>query len=55
MIALVVLLAVMTSAAGLLLVLPVLRAGRALPDRARYDTEVYRDQLKEWTATSPAA
>ncbi len=47
MIALVVLLAVMTSAAGVLLVLPVLRAGRALPDRARYDTEVYRDQLKE--------
>lgn len=47
MIALVVLLAVMTLAAGLLLVLPVLRAGRALPDRARYDTEVYRDQLKE--------
>lgn len=33
--------------AGLLLVLPVLRAGRALPDRARYDTAVYRDQLRE--------
>ena len=33
-------------AAGLL-VLPVLRVGRALPDRARYDSAVYRDQLRE--------
>ncbi len=47
MIAFVVLLVAMTTIAGLLLVLPVLRAGRAMPDRARYDTEVYRDQLKE--------
>ena len=47
MIAVVVVLAVVAAVAGLLLVLPVLRAGRALPDRARYDTAVYRDQLKE--------
>lgn len=47
MIAVVVVLAGMALGAGLLLVLPVLRAGRALPDRARYDTAVYRDQLKE--------
>ncbi len=42
-----VVLAALAVGAGLLLVLPVLRAGRALPDRARYDTAVYRDQLRE--------
>ena len=45
--ALIGLLAALAAGAGLLMVLPVLRAGRALPDRARYDTAVYRDQLKE--------
>lgn len=47
MIGFIVVLAAMAAGAGLLLALPVLRAGRALPDRARYDTAVYRDQLKE--------
>jgi cytochrome c-type biogenesis protein CcmH len=46
-IALFVVLTAMALGAGLLLVLPVLRAGRVLPERARYDTAVYRDQLKE--------
>ena len=47
MMAVVVVLAVLALGAGLLLVLPVLRAGRAVPERARYDSAVYRDQLRE--------
>lgn len=37
----------LAAVALLLVVFPVLRGGRALPGRGRYDSAVYRDQLKE--------
>jgi len=46
-IALAVVLGGLGAVALVLLVLPVLRAGPALPGRGRYDSAVYRDQLRE--------
>ncbi len=47
MIALALVFAGLGAVALLLLVLPALRTGPALPGRARYDSAVYRDQLQE--------